>query len=270
MGKLPWYFDYFIHSCRYNPTVNFIIITDDMEDKKLLPPNILILHKTLDEINNIASTKLGFQVKIKSGYKLCDFKPAYGLLFEDLLAPYDFWGHADIDIIFGNIRNFITDSTLDNYDLIAVRHDFLTGYFLLFRNNEKLKWLFSHSRDYERVFRDEIHYCFDETNFHFQDFEAKMHYSQIQSDVESMTHVAKRLDEHKYIRAYFDYHVIEGAYGKLCWDNGKLMYKNKFEAILYHLIMFKTIYFPKKTAETIPDKFNISRTRIYKPRNINR
>jgi hypothetical protein len=113
-GKLPWYFNYFIHSCRYNESVNFFVITDDTTWTKSLPLNVTLIRKTLNEVSQLASQKLGFPVSITSGYKLCDFKPVYGFLFPELLGPYDFWGHCDIDIIFGNIRDFITDELLEN------------------------------------------------------------------------------------------------------------------------------------------------------------
>lgn len=263
MGNLPWYFDYFAHTCKYNPSVHFIIITDDRTYSKPLPENIFLVYKTLKEVNAVATDKLGFKTNINSPYKLCDFKPTYGLLFSDLLKGYDFWGHGDIDIIFGNIRSFITDDLLTNYDLIAVRHDFLTGYFLLFRNNEKMKMLFKHSKDYEKVLSSERHCCFDETNFHFREFETGTHYSRVFSDLESMTHIVKRLAEEKFIKAYFDFHVIEGAFGKLSWNKGKLMFKNKYEALLYHMILFKTIFKPKKRDLRISDCFQISPSRIY-------
>src|SRR4051812_20515840 len=108
MGKMPWYFRYFAHSCRYNPTVDFYIITDNTITGDI-PGNVKPVYMSLDEINKLSAQKLGFEVNINSGYKLCDFKPAYGFIFNDLLKDYDFWGHGDIDVIFGNIRSFITD-----------------------------------------------------------------------------------------------------------------------------------------------------------------
>ncbi len=30
-GPYPWYFPYFIHSCGFNPTIDFILITDNSE-----------------------------------------------------------------------------------------------------------------------------------------------------------------------------------------------------------------------------------------------
>ena len=61
-GPYPWYFPYFIHSCIYNPTIDFIIITDN--DESLIcnkPENVRIIYKTLEEIKIVASEKLSFQ-----------------------------------------------------------------------------------------------------------------------------------------------------------------------------------------------------------------
>ncbi len=264
IGKLPWYFDYFSHSCGFNPDIDFYIITDDKDYHKMIPPNVHFVYRTLEEIGKLANEKLGFETHIKSGYKLCDFKPAYGFLFSDLVSKYDFWGHGDLDIIYGDIRKFMDEDVLDNHDVIAVRDDYLTGYFQLFRNNDICSKLFMNSKDYKKIFSDTKHYCFDETNFNFIDFEKGLHYKDVRSEVESMTHVVMKCAEQETIRAYFDFHVIEGAYGKLLWENGKLTYDNKrFEAMLYHLILFKTIYKPKKKLRKVPNKFRISKSRIY-------
>jgi hypothetical protein len=263
IGKLPWYFDYFAHSCKFNTTVDFFIITDDKSYSKLLPANVKIIHRTLDEINSSATEKLGLLVQISNGYKLCDFKPTYGILFSELLQGYDFWGHGDIDVVFGDIRNFITEEILHDYDMISVRHDFLTGQFLLFKNNERMNSLFTLSRDYKRVLCSEQHYCFDETNFQWQGFTEGKPYCEIPCEVESMTHLVKRLAHENYLNAHFDFLIVEGIPGKLKWERGRLFYKNKYEILLYHLVLFKKVYQPKKRAKSIPDVFTISPTKIY-------
>jgi hypothetical protein len=208
------------------------------------------------------SQKLCLKVQIKFPYKLCDFKPAYGLIFSELIRGYHFWGHGDIDVIFGRIRNFITDDILNSYDLVCVRPDFLTGYFTLFRNSIKMNSLFKRSKDYKKVFTTPKHYCFDETNFAFDPFTAGVPVDEIHSEIESMTHVVKKMQQIHYIKAYFNFHVIEGNEGKLKWEDGILTYKNEFEAILYHLVRFKTVCEPVEVKK-IPDTFFISPTRIY-------
>ena len=64
----------------------------------------------------MAEKKLGFHVSLDQSYKLCDFKPAYGFLFEEYLQGYQFWGHCDIDTIMGNLSKLLTDELLNQYD----------------------------------------------------------------------------------------------------------------------------------------------------------
>lgn len=262
-GKFPWYFTYFLHSCKHNPTIDFYIITDNNSLTIPLPDNVKFIYKTLEEIRLLATQKLGFKVNMDFSYKLCDFKPAYGLIFSEILKPYDFWGHCDIDVIFGNIRIFMTDELLADRDLISVRADWLTGCFLLYRNNIKMKTLFEHSKDYKKVFSSFRHHCFDETNFEHDAFTEGKPYYEIESEVESMTHVVKKMEAQNYIKPYFDLHIIEGGSpGKLTWDSGTLIYKNRFEVMMYHLIDFKRHYKPEKLTP-MTDRFVISPTRIY-------
>ncbi|MBS1529231.1 MAG: hypothetical protein JSU01_02895 [Bacteroidetes bacterium] len=260
-GKFPWFFKYFLESCRYNETVDFYIITDNPLVNNL-PANVRFVNKTLNEISRIATEKIGIDISIINPYKLCDFKPTYGLLFHDLVSNYDFWGYGDIDVIFGDIRGFISPKVLE-HDIISVRHDFLTGYFQLFRNDIKMINLFTHSKDHIKVLESARCFCFDETNYCFDQFSQKLPLNEINSEIESLMHVVRRLDNEKYIKAYFDFHVIEGLPGKLRWDKGRLFYKNKFEVILYHLILLKRKYKPRPSLKPVPSSFNISPSRIY-------
>ena len=262
-GKLPWYFEYFLHSCKFNPDVHFCIISDNDLSQKEIPSNVFCVKKTLEEIKNIASRRLGFKVGLIDAYKFCDLRPAIAYIFPEYVKGYDFWGYGDIDVIYGNIRTFITDELMSNYDVISVRHDFLPGAFSLFKNNMKISELFKKSKDYIKVFTDPKHYCFDETNFTYEAFAEGIPVEEINSEIESMTHLVKKLHNQKVINAYFDFHVIEGLPGKIRWHNGILTYKNSMEAILYHLIKFKKIYTPKKKILKIPISFKISSTRIY-------
>ncbi len=223
----------------------------------------MLIHKTLSEISALSEEQLGFAVDIKSGYKLCDFKPAYGYIFSELIQQYDFWGHGDIDVIFGNIRSFITEDILTDHDLICVRHDFLTGYFLLFRNIPFMNALFKLSKDYMTVLQSDNHYCFDETNFQFDAFAQGKQYHEINSEIESMMHVIQKMQQQGLIRAFFDFFVVEGIPGNLKWINGNLFFRKHYEILLYHMIHFKKIYCPKSPPKRIPETFTISKNKIY-------
>ncbi|WP_301922663.1 DUF6625 family protein [Ferruginibacter sp.] len=261
-GVYPWYFPYFIHSCNSNKTIDFFILTDNQQRIPNKPVNVKILHKTLEEIKLTASQKLGFTVNLDYPYKLCDFKPAYGFLFPDILNGYDFWGHGDVDIVYGNVRNFITDDVLNNYDVINSRHDYVSGTFCLFKNIEQMNKLFMQSRDYKKVFSSAEHFCFDECNFLFNDLENGASIFDFTDNIQSMTYVVRKAEAEGKIRAYFDFIIMEGVPGKIKWENGRIIYKNKFEAMYYNLLRFKKECRYHKVLNPIPDIFYFTPTRI--------
>lgn len=238
-GNYPWYFRYFMHSCLFSPTIDFIIITDNKEVISNKPPNVTIINKTLNEIKITASQKLGFTVTIDYPYKLCDFKPVYGFLFSEIIEQYDFWGHGDIDVVYGNIRNFMTEEILSNYDVINSRHDYISGEFCLFRNNEEINQLFMQSNDYQKVFSSPEHFCFDECNFLFEELKNGASIFDYPDNIQSMTYVVKKAAAENKIKVFLDFIVVEGLPGRLKWDHGILSYKKRFEAMLYHLIKLK-------------------------------
>ena len=263
-GNYPWYFPYFLHSCRYNPDIDFLIFTDNQSEDLDLPVNVKIIPYSLEQFKINASKALEFEVAVESGYKLCDFKPAYGYIFYDYIKDYDFWGYCDMDLIFGNIRAFMTDELLNEYDVISARHDYLTGCFALYRNNPYTRELFKKSKDYRKVFTDHRNFFFDETNFAFEAFEKGLHYSQIHTEVESMTHVVRQLQEEKKLKAYFEFQIVEGFAGNMLWNKGILIYRKQFEAMLYHLVRFKRKYSEQVDLQKrIPERFRIGKEKIY-------
>ena len=265
-GKYPWYLPYFIHSCTFNPSIDFYIITDNMGIILNKPDNVIVLFKTLEELKLQASTKLGFNVNIDHPYKLCDFKPAYGFLFPEIIEGYDFWGQSDLDIIYGNVRDFITVDMLEEYDFISMRHDYTTGCFALYKNNTSMNTFFMRSKDYKKVFSDPQHYCFDECSFAWDALTAGISIFDVQTEIESFTHLIKKAQKEQEIKAHFDFILLEGLTGRIIFDNGRIYYKNQFEGIMYHLFWLKKNYKGNKIVRKVPDKYYISKTKIYHSR----
>jgi hypothetical protein len=263
-GEFPWYFPYFLQSCKYNTSIDFFIISDHIYHSQL-PDNVILIEQSFKGLTKLISNKLGFGVSIPYPYKLCDFKPTFGLVFSDLIKGYKFWGHGDIDIILGRITNFITDKVLNNHDIISIRHDYLTGNFLLYKNNPTINSLFKNSKDYKKVFTSPQHFCFDETNFTWSLFGSGISYDKIYCEIESMTHVVHKLKKSKSITAYFDFHMISGR-GNFKWEKGVLWFTDEgvdYEIMLYHLIDFKHVYRPRKIPKIIPDLFLFDTKKIY-------
>lgn len=262
-GDYPWYLPYYIHSCGFNPSVDFVIITDNTTEIPRLPENVKILHRDLNEIISTTSEKIGFKINIDYPYKLCDFKPAYGFMFPELIVDHDFWGHCDLDLIYGDIRGFLTEEFLSNYDYISLRHDYTTGCFGLFRNNELLNTFFKKSRDYQKVFSEPKHFCFDECSFEWDRLTAGYSILELETEIESFTHLMKKAELENEIRTHFDFILLEGFTGKITFNRGHIFYKNKYEGILFHLFWLKKVYTPEKIISKVPNRYKISPTRIY-------
>lgn len=260
IGKFPWFFKFFLKSCEYNTTVDFLIFTDNILDDGI-PDNVKIIPFTLDEFNQLATMKLGFDININKPYKLCDFKPAYGFLFSEYLHDYDFWGITDIDVIYGRIREFMTDEFLEDYDTICVRHDFITACCMLFRNTSYVNLLFKKSKDYQMIFTSSKNYAFDETNFEQMTIFDKYDIFKIDCEIESMQHIILKEVDKGLLKSHFDFIISEGVPGKLKWDKGVFSYNNKFEIILYHLLNYKANIFSNNTMiwDEIPAVFYIDR-----------
>ncbi|ASU33379.1 DUF6625 family protein [Mucilaginibacter xinganensis] len=263
-GQAPWYFKLFLKSCAYNPGVHFYVI-GDLEISHPLPENVYHVSMNISEFETLASQKLAMPVNVANPYKLCDLKPAYGVIFDDFLMNYDFWGHGDLDVIFGDIRGFITNKILDSYEVICVREEYITGFFSLFKNIPFVNELFKLSKDHRKVFTSADHYCFDECNFAWIPLMEGLSIFDIKTPIESMTHIVKKLAAEGKIKAHFNFMVIEGLCGQMEWNTGSLYYANKAEAILYHLIKFKKQPdLIKPQWDVIPDIFFIERNYFLK------
>ena len=133
-GKFPNYFPLWLKSAGKNKDFTFMIFTDEDMSCYNVPDNVHVVHMTFDELKALIAPHLDFNFMLDSPYKLCDYKPLYGLIFQDWLNGYDFWGYCDPDIIWGDMSRFITDEILEKYDRIY-RH----GHLCMYRNTEQSK-----------------------------------------------------------------------------------------------------------------------------------
>ena len=157
-GKLRNDYRTWLLSCKYNSTIDWIIFTDCNWGK--VPENVKIVNFSFNYFKEYIQKKFKFKICLEKPYKICDYKPAFGYIFQEYLNNYDFWGYCDFDMIFGNIRSFITDDILENYDKIYTK-----GHLSLYKNNLEINNLFKSdigSLYYKNVFTTNIIKVFDE------------------------------------------------------------------------------------------------------------
>lgn len=160
-GELKPEFYLWLNSCGYNKSIDFLFVTDQKIAPNICPQNVKIVRTTLKDIKNVADVIFNFNVELSSPYKLCDYKVAYGLIFEEELKQYDFWGYCDSDMVLGNIRGFITDEILEEYDKILP-----LGHLSIYRNTHEVNRRFMECldiMDYREVFSSPQIFQFDET-----------------------------------------------------------------------------------------------------------
>lgn len=164
-GKWPEWIDLFFYSCGKNTFIDFHVFTDCVKPH-YLPHNVFYNIVSWDEYCAKVSRvlKLDFRSSHKS-YKLCDLRPFYGLIHEDIIQYYDFWGYGDIDLCYGNLRRWINDCVLQKYDVISSHANRLSGHFCLVRNNDELRNAAFKFHNWSQRLQDEKVYGFDEYDF---------------------------------------------------------------------------------------------------------
>jgi hypothetical protein len=261
-GTYPWYLPYFIHSCKFNPTIDFYIITDNVAAIPNKTDNIKVVYQTLDTFKKNASEKLGFTISnFINNNKVADFKPAFSFLFPEITASYTFWGYTELDIIFGNIRDFITDEVLENHDVVSGRHDIVYGKFSLFKNSPKTQTLFMESRDYKPIFLRPQKFYFDSCNVLLEEDEITI--LDFPDCVQSITFVVMKAESYGKLKIFFDFLGLAGLTiidNGIYWNNGILNYKNEFEFMYYDPSQYYDLSKSKKVEGSIPDKFGFGLT----------
>ena len=165
-GQPPLWLPAFLLSCRQNPDVHWFIYTD-FDIACTFPGNVVIRPTQLREFNLRSSEAIGTTIDVQPSYlrKLSDLKPAYGLIFAEDLRPFDFWAYSELDIVWGEIRYFMTDQLLHAHDIVSSRHYKLSGHFTLLRNDAVMNRTFELIPDAVRLMADPRYLRLDESLF---------------------------------------------------------------------------------------------------------
>lgn len=157
-GTFPNYFPLFLESCRRNPSVDWHIYTDG-DVAYDYPQNVKVHKMSFADFRAKLQRSFDFPISLETPYKLCDFKPTYGEALAEDLKDYDFWGHCDCDLIYGNIRKFMTEEILSAYPRILN-----SGHTILYRNIPEVNSYYRTQTylDHRAILSDPKNHSFDE------------------------------------------------------------------------------------------------------------
>jgi hypothetical protein len=167
MGKLPEWFPLFLATCKCNPSISWQIYGDRLDGYSSVP-NVSLRTMTIRDFLLRASQRLSIPLAYEANgfpaYKITDFKPAYGVLFENEIQGYDFWGYGDIDVLYGDIRSFYTDSVLSN-QVISSHELCVAGHLSLLRNESYMRSAFQRVNNWRTALCSAKNVRFDEDVF---------------------------------------------------------------------------------------------------------
>lgn len=127
-GTLPAQYWMWRESALRNPDIDFMFFTDcDVESAH----NIFVHKMQFSDFRQLMAKAFDFPILLDRPYKICDYRPAFAYALADYVKGYDFWGWGDLDVVYGDIRGFVTDEVLSHYKMISGY-----GHFTLYHNDE--------------------------------------------------------------------------------------------------------------------------------------
>lgn len=270
MGELPDTFFLWKKTAHSNSSIDFYLITDQKTEQSA--GNITVIYSDLPAVKKRLEKLLNMKITLEYPYKLCDYKPLWGMAFPEIVSKYAFWGHVDLDVILGDIRSFITEELLQNYDKLLEG-----GWLTLYRNRENVRLLFQKSMDkdnmaypYKAAFRTKYACYFDEYmgmnilawNYGYRVFRDQLTERYVQD------FSWQKLPFQSYItKRYFLFEWKEGKlYRHFCDESGKILPEKPQEILIAHIqkrkmqVNFTVEEWQKKNAMwIIPNTFTLEK-----------
>lgn len=110
------------------------------------------LMRHLPTFARLCRERLGVECSVVAGEgKVHDYRAAFGVLYADWLNGYDFWGHTDLDCVYGRVQDWVTEEFLDGVDIHANHVDYVCGPWTLYRNRPMVNELFMQHPDWKAI-----------------------------------------------------------------------------------------------------------------------
>ena len=159
-GPKPWYWPLFEASAK---RIGMDVIVVAEKGFRVSARNFRVVEMSLEEVRERAEKALGTGVNLMRGYKLCDLRPMYGLVFADILKDYDYWAYGDCDVIYGRkFNDFLAKAVDEDWDVATVRGKWLSGPFTMLKNDLKINKLFERAKDWRKMLSRTDNQWFDE------------------------------------------------------------------------------------------------------------
>lgn len=163
-GRWPFWMPCFLESCRANSDIDWLLYSDCGQPEKC-PSNVRVVAASYQDYCQRIADTLHIDFQPEQSYKLCDIKPALGLIHAEELTEYDFWGFGDLDLLYSNLRAYFTTERLARFDLFSTHARRISGHLCLIRNTEEMRTAFMRIKHWQFKLESPEHLAFDESAF---------------------------------------------------------------------------------------------------------
>lgn len=260
-GKWPSYFNLYLQGCKNNPWLNILFFTD-CTIPEASPENVNFIPSSLRDFSKMATKILKNNIEIERAYKICDFRPCYGLIFQDYLTGYDYWGYGDIDLIYGNLSAYILPKIGEGFDVLSNRSEIMSGSLSIFRNTTAINSLFKKSDFFLKLLRSNKYEGLDETAHDNRTWKGA---NKLTLPSQSFTYLIAYAQEKGLLKVSFKTTCEEflGKHDIVRFEENRLTF-NGNEISYYHYVCNKNNeWFKFPDWKIVPNKFYITETGFY-------
>ncbi len=161
-GPFPAWINAFLVSCSRVRTLDWIILHDTSPPLHR-PPNVRFMEFPWPAFRRRLFERCGVETPELPNYKLCDAKVFGGVAFEELFAGYDYFGWGDLDIVFGNLDDFLKP-VIGSPSVISFHRELLSNHLVLFRNTRDLRNLYQSVDGYAEKMKQPEYAALDDTH----------------------------------------------------------------------------------------------------------
>ncbi|MES2417961.1 MAG: DUF6625 family protein [Bacteroidota bacterium] len=262
-GRWPEYFTLYLNSCNYNKWMDVLFLTDCPIPENY-PPNVRFIKSSLSQISSLIVQKLGIiGYQLSSAYKLCDFKPTYGALFEDHIVNYEYWGYGDIDLIYGNLYGKVKTEMEAGLDLISARAEIVSGSFTLLKNNTYNNQLFRKLTNFNQLVISDQYEGIDETSHNSTIWTGL---NKLELPQSSFTYLIAKEATEGHIKASFQTFICENLPKQrlIKYHHQELYFEGQPIGYFHYVMNKRRIYFTYPNWKNLPEVFYITETGFYK------
>jgi len=158
----PW-LPLYLHSLANQTTLDLLLLTDTAPPA--LPPQVRRVEMTFDQLRERAAARLSTEVSLHRNRNICDLRPAYGLIFEEFVRGYEYWGFGDEDVLYGDVDGMLGPHLDGTVDIVSPGMNGKSGHLTLVRNAPRTNELAMRDPAFKEVLASREHWAYDETSW---------------------------------------------------------------------------------------------------------